>query len=114
MAKHTARIARILILLAIFGLTSRTLVAAQAPAEPLRASTLLALVAGNALPENIVNQIKTNGLAFRPDGAYRSLLKSAGADTSVLTAFDTARVSSQDSPSADSGEDLLQHIANAG
>ena len=41
---------------------------------PLRQAELLALVAGNALPENIVREIGTDGLAFHPDDAYRSLL----------------------------------------
>jgi tetratricopeptide (TPR) repeat protein len=114
MTKHTAWIARVSILLVIFSVALRTRVAAQAAPEPLRASKLLALVAGNALPENIVNQIKTNGLAFRPDDAYRSLLKTAGADAIVLAALDRAKVSSQDSATAASGKDILQHIANAG
>jgi hypothetical protein len=40
---------------------------------------LLALVAGNALSENIVQEIDSRGLAFRPTDGYRSQLADAGA-----------------------------------
>ena len=39
---------------------------------------VLGLVAGNALPENVVRETATNGLAFRPHEPYRTLLKTAG------------------------------------
>jgi hypothetical protein len=46
--------------------------AAAETSRPLRQSELLALVAGNALPENIVNEIRTRGIAFRLDGSFRN------------------------------------------
>ena len=45
--------------------------AADLTTHPLRASELLGLVAGNALPENVAREIATDGLAFRPDDHYR-------------------------------------------
>jgi len=51
-------------------LTACRAASGQAAREPLRASQLLALVAGNALPENVVNEINADGLAFRPDDGY--------------------------------------------
>lgn len=96
------------------GLGGCARVSAQGGPQPLAATTLLALVAGNALPDNVVYQIKGNGLAFRPDDDYRSLLKTAGADSSLLAALEGAKLASQDAPTAHGGKDLLQHIANAG
>lgn len=78
----------------------------------LRKTELLALVAGNALPENIVAQIRFRGLDFQPDGAYRSLLKVAGADSSILKAVDTAKFELS-APADAPDEGLLQHIGSA-
>jgi len=58
----------------------------------MRASELLALVAGSALPENVVHEITRRGLNFRPDQKYKGQLKEAGAANTVLTAILTARV----------------------
>ena len=44
----------------------------------------MALVAGNALSENIVREIGSRALAFRPDDRYRSLIQTAGADAAVV------------------------------
>jgi len=52
---------------------------AQATREPVTDSELMALVAGNALSENIVHEIATRGLTFRPNDQYRSLMTTAGA-----------------------------------
>ncbi|HTP45066.1 MAG TPA: hypothetical protein VMJ13_10890, partial [Candidatus Acidoferrum sp.] len=57
---------------------------ADSPVKPLKAVELLALIAGNALPENIVHEISTQGLAFRPNDSYRALLKTAGADATIV------------------------------
>jgi tetratricopeptide (TPR) repeat protein len=69
---------------------------------------------GSALPENIVHKIAADGLAFRPNDSYRALLKTAGADPKILTAVDSARVVVDQAPEAESGKDLLQHLATAG
>src|ERR1700692_3535880 len=66
--------------------------AADSTTHPLRASELLGLVADNALPENVAREIATDGLAFRPDDAYRPLLKTAGADAKILSALSSAKV----------------------
>jgi hypothetical protein len=42
--------------------------------HPLRQTEQLALVAGNALPENIVNEIHSRGVAFRMDTTFRKTL----------------------------------------
>jgi tetratricopeptide (TPR) repeat protein len=82
--------------------------------HPLKASELLALAAGSALPENIVHRITSDGLAFKPDQNYLGLLKSAGADESTLSALTTANVTVAAAPDADSGPELLRHLSNAG
>jgi tetratricopeptide (TPR) repeat protein len=95
--------------------TGATICRAQTvPPAPLRAAELLSLVAGRALPENVVRDLATAGLAFRPDAPYRALLKTAGADPKILAALDNAKVFVQRNPEADAGKDVLQHLANAG
>ena len=79
-----------LALLLAFSLLCRSAGAAENPL-PLRQSELLALVAGNALPENIVNEIHARGVAFRADDAYRVQLTEAGATSAVLAALKSAK-----------------------
>jgi hypothetical protein len=78
-------------------------IAADAAPKLLEAGELLALVAGNALPEKVVALIKADGLNFRSDDAYRAQLKTGGADGSVLAAVDGAKVEAGAAPVA-SGE----------
>jgi len=111
MAKSLARVA---ILLVLCGCGAMRGIAANSATKPLRASELLALAAGGALPENIVHEISADGLAFRPNDSYRALLKTAGADPKILAAVDSARVVVDQAPEAESGRALLQHIATAG
>ncbi|MBZ5696876.1 MAG: tetratricopeptide repeat protein [Acidobacteriia bacterium] len=89
-------------------------VAREGGPTPLGQTKLLALVAGNALPENVVQEINRDGLSFHPDDAYRSLLKNAGADATVLKALNDAKVVVADGreDSADKGQ--LQHLSDAG
>lgn len=75
MAERIARCILVLLLGITVAEVSAPCRAATTPPTPLRADELLALVAGNALPENIIQEIQANGLAFRPDDSYRSLLK---------------------------------------
>ena len=88
--------------------------ASETSPRPLRQTELLALVAGNALPENIVNEIRSRGVAFRMDDSFRGQLTTAGATPSILAALDAAKapakVPAEDKPDPA----LLQHIAAAG
>src|ERR1700678_4451657 len=94
------------------------LAAPPASPHPLRQTELLALVAGQSLPETIALQIKTRGLDFRPDHAYRPLLTTAGADPLILRALDGAKTvptgSANSAPAATTEPAALQHLANAG
>lgn len=63
------------------------------PAAAVSASRLVALVAGNSVPEDIAARLTQFGVDFQSDAAYRSLLQSAGADPKVLSALDSAKVS---------------------
>src|SRR5882757_10767496 len=67
---------------------------AQEKSKPLTSRELLALVAGNALNENVVHEIESRGLEFHSSDAYRSQLSASGADTRVLAAVGKAVVSS--------------------
>jgi hypothetical protein len=66
---------------------------AQTASKPLTKGQLLALVAGNALSENVVHHLGAEGMGFRPSAEYRSLLLGAAADAAVLEAYDKAKVS---------------------
>ena len=105
---------RIMILAFLCGTGAAGCRAQVAPAGPVRAAELLALVSGSALPENVVREIGTAGLAFRPNEPYRALLKKAGADSKVLAALDGARIVVDRAPEADADKELLQRIATAG
>jgi tetratricopeptide (TPR) repeat protein len=98
----------------LFGGSAMRAAAADSEKKPLRPTELLALVAGNALPENVVHEIAVDGLAFRPNDSYRTLLKTAGADSKILAAVNSAKVVAEIAPEADSGKDLLQQIAKVG
>ena len=87
----------------------------QAQKKPLDATTLLALVAGNALPENIVAILGTRGLAFTPTEGYKTQLSTAGATAEVLRAVNKATVrpgAEEEHPMQEI--DGRQHLALAG
>ena len=111
MAKSFMRVA-ILLMVCCGGAT--TAADADTKHAPLRQAELLALVAGNVLPENIVREMGTDGLAFHPDDAYRSLLSIADADPTVLKALDSAKVIFTDGVEDRASKELLQHISDAG
>src|SRR5438445_4700941 len=89
---------------------------AQIKRPPLTDSELLALVAGNALSENIVREIASRGLAFQPSDRYRPLLQTAGADAALMAAVGDAKIASggQTATNDRTGDQLLQHLATAG
>ena len=111
MTAHFTRHLAILFLLCGCSPFART----QGPQKPLAAAEVLALVAGDALSENIVHDIESRGLAFTPNDAYRSELMTAGADARVLAALKTAKVSESSAGTGDKqSAELLQHLATAG
>jgi hypothetical protein len=59
-------------------------------ARALSKSELLALVAGQTLPENIVYEIRTHGLLFAPSAAYQTLLTGAG--PRIMAALHEAKI----------------------
>jgi tetratricopeptide (TPR) repeat protein len=81
--------------------------------RPLSKAELLALVAGDILPENVAFDIQSRGLAFVPDVSYRLLLKAAGADAKVFAAIGTAKTTPGEANSASDAQ-LLQHLSHAG
>lgn len=88
---------------------------AQDAKKPLTGSELLALVAGNALSENVAHEIDSRGLAFPLNDAYRSQLTAAGADAHVLAALGKAKTAGPSANGATaSSPELLQHLSAAG
>ena len=87
-------------------------VASQTPPRPLRASEVLALEAGGVLPANVAHEIDVRGLNFHPDEDYRALLKTSGADVTVLAALNGAKVTA---PASDGKPDkeLLKQLSGA-
>src|SRR5215469_1946539 len=83
--------------------------------RPLTDSMLLSLVVGNALPENIVHEIESRGLDFKPSDGYAAMLNDVGADPKILNALKKARVSdSAGQAGSRSSSELLNHLATAG
>ena len=77
----------------LYAVTARGESAPQNSGKSLEAARLLALVAGNALPENIAALIESRGLAFQSNEEYERLLQQAGANAGVIKALRKARVS---------------------
>jgi tetratricopeptide (TPR) repeat protein len=101
------------LLLAALVIAATSRATADSSQQPLRQAQLLALVAGNALPD-LVRDIGIDGLAFHPDDGYRSILKDAGADPTVLKAVDGAKVIIADGREDRADRKLLEHISTAG
>ena len=87
---------------------------AKAAPRPLSKSELLALVAGQAVPEDILGEIRLFGLNFRPDAAYVALLKTAGADAKVLAALPSAKFVTSKEADRVSDAEFLRQLSNAG
>jgi len=99
--------------LIVFSLLTTCLPMHAAP-RPLSRSELMALAAGEALPENIVGEIHSWGLNFVPDDAYKALLKDAGADSTVLAALNSAKVTPGEKSVPEASAEFLQHLSRAG
>jgi tetratricopeptide (TPR) repeat protein len=106
-----AKRSRVYLLLAVF-LVFCTAARADT-SRPIRQTELLALVAGNALPENIVDEIRSRGIAFRMNNTFRAQLKVAGAAPSVLAALSAAKAPAQDTAIDASNPVLVQQITTA-
>lgn len=63
---------------------------AQSRSAPISDSELMALIAGNALPDNIIQSLKARGLDFQPNDKYLSVAKSAGANAILIGAIQKA------------------------
>ena len=86
----------------------------DAAPRPLSKSELLALVAGEAVPEDILGEIRLFGLNFKPDTTYISHLKEAGADPKVLAALSAAKVTPTERRDGSSDGSFLRHLSVAG
>ncbi len=84
------------------------------PSRPLSKSELLALVAGQVVPENTAFEMRSRGLGFVPDMAFNGLLKQAGADSRVFAALASAKTLSAGAGASEDGSELLRHLTNAG
>jgi len=74
----------------------------------------MSLVAGEALPDNVVRELQLRGVQFHAAEEYRSELKAAGADSSVLVALDSAFFYTTEADASASSPDFLKHLSNAG
>ena len=81
MPKHPLRVFMLALFLAGVSLAA----IGQTPPKPMHASELLALVAGGALPENVVHEIARRGLNFHPDPLVHGLLSSKRSPGTVCT-----------------------------
>src|SRR5580700_12228464 len=101
-------------LICLIGIVFGSQRVARCGPRPLSKAELLALVAGDILPENVAFDIQSRGLAFVPDASYKSLLKSAGADAKVFAAISAAKTSPSGNAEGPSDKELLQHLSHAG
>jgi tetratricopeptide (TPR) repeat protein len=85
----------------------------SAAPRALSKAELLSLVAGEILPENVAFQLRSRGISFVPDAAFKALVKSAGADSKILAALDKAK-SAATSPDTSDNLNLLKHLSQAG
>jgi len=87
----------------------------QTDSRPLTKSELLALVAGNALNENIVHEVQARGIAFRYSDAYKTQLSTAGAHADLLTAVANAKIGHAfESADGETELALQNHLSAAG
>jgi len=90
---------------------------AQQPAppahKPLREAQVVALVAGDALPEDVAHAISAYGLAFHPGDTLRAQLKTAGATPGVIAALHAARVTPSNAPEHDGNPESIAHLVKA-
>jgi len=85
--------------------------AAQDSPKPLRASEVLALQAGGALPANLTHDIGARGLSFHPDSEFLTQMKKAGARAMVLAALNSATATADGDAKPD--KELLEQLSDA-
>jgi len=68
---------------------------AQTAPRPLRASEVMAILAGGGLPANVAHDIAKRGLNFHPDVEFLALMTKAGADAAVIAALKAAKVTGE-------------------
>jgi tetratricopeptide (TPR) repeat protein len=102
----------IFLLTLMLGMSSAVSRSTTSP-RPIRQTELLSLIAGNALTENIVNEIRARGVAFRMDDSFRAQLNAAGAGPTILTALAAAKPTAPQAIEDIPDPALLQHIATA-
>ncbi len=83
------------------------------PAGPMGEAQILALVAGDALPEDIVHFVSVRGLTFHPGESYLTELKTAGAAPSVIDALKIAKVIPPNAPEHDASPEFLNDLVSA-
>jgi hypothetical protein len=89
MQRHIARLLLVMFCSFLF-LSCRR--GTQGQQGSLSENEVLALVAGAALPENLISEIRDRGLSFHVDVFYRSEMEKARADPKILSALDSAKV----------------------
>ena len=103
----------IFLLTALLLLFAAPKIVSAAP-KPMTASELMSLVAGEALPDNIVRELCLRGVQFHADDEYRAELKSAGAGTAVLDALSTANFFDANAVTPVVSTEFIRHLSNAG
>lgn len=88
--------------------------APQTAAPPLNKLEIVAIVAGDIMPENVAYDLRSRGVDFVADDSFRSLLKSAGADERIMQALHAAKVDSTKADEDANDQPLLHHLSHAG
>jgi tetratricopeptide (TPR) repeat protein len=105
MLEYSPRVVLLVCLVLICSLN----IAGETAIKAVSASEVLALVAGNALPQNIVDEIGRRGVNFHLDQDYQTQLKQTGADATILAALKKAKVTTA-GPDGPPDKELLQHL----
>jgi tetratricopeptide (TPR) repeat protein len=101
-------------LLTLFGIVKYSKKVYGSNARPLRRSELMALVAGESLPEAIVYEIQAHGLCFATTEHFKTLLSNAGVARKVLSAVNDAKVLKCSATDLPDDSPLLENMSVAG
>jgi len=87
----------------------------QKTQKPLESTRLIALIAGDALPESVIALVKAHGLAFKPSELYLKQLAEAGANVQELDVVSKAVVhADMEAEDFKQESQILAHLATAG